>query len=122
MGPPALDEDEYVQVQNQAPNMLLTNFHVVLILFVYILAVLSLYWAVLYDIVQNLEALKVSVISFDGQVEPYIGVQPLVGQEVIRAAEMELKKPSHLGYMIQSPEDYNNDPIAVRQAVYDQHI
>jgi hypothetical protein len=75
----------------------------------------------LYNIPQNLEALKVGVVSFDGQVEPYIGVQPLVGQEVIRAAEMELK-PSHLGYMIQSAADYNNDPMAVWQAVYDQHI
>jgi hypothetical protein len=34
----------------------------------------------------------------------------------------ELKKPSHLGYMTQSAADYNNDPMAVRQAVYDQHI
>lgn len=71
---------------------------------------------------QNLEALKVAVVSFDGQVAPYIGVQPLVGPEVIRAAEMELKNPSHLGYMIQSPAEYKNDPMAVGQAVYDEHI
>jgi hypothetical protein len=86
------------------------------------LPILSLYWAVLYTVPPNLEALKVAVVSFDGQVEPYIGVQPLVGQEVVRAAEMELKNPSHFGYMTQNPAKYNNDPMAVRQAVYDQHI
>ena len=76
----------------------------------------------LYNLPQNFEALKVAVVSFDGQVAPYIGVQPLVGQEIIRAAEMELQNPTHLGYITQSPAAYNNDPMAVRQAVYDQHI
>jgi hypothetical protein len=65
----------------------------VLILCVFIMAILSLYWAVLCTVPQNLEALKVAVVGFDGQVEPYIGVQPLVGQEVVRAAEMGPKNP-----------------------------
>ena len=76
----------------------------------------------LYNVPQTLEALKVAVVSFDGQVAPYRGVQPHVGQEVIRAAEMELKNPTHLGYMTQSPAEYNGGPMAVRQAVYDEHI
>lgn len=44
-----------------------------------IIAILSLYWAVLYNVPQNLEALTVTVVSFNGQVAPSIDVQPIVG-------------------------------------------
>jgi hypothetical protein len=51
---------------------------------------------------KNLEAFTVAVASFGGQVAPYIDFQPIVGQEVIRAAEMELKNPSRLGHRIET--------------------
>ena len=35
---------------------------------------------------------------------------------------MELLPSSHLGFMVRSPADYDNDPMAVRQAVYDEHL
>jgi hypothetical protein len=45
-----------------------------------------------------------------------------VGQEVIRETEMELKDPSHLGFTTERPAEYHSDRIAVRQAVYDEHV
>ena len=94
-----------------------------LILSVFILAVLSLYWAVLFPVKENLEALKVAIVSFDGRFPPYVGTTPLIGRAVEQAAMKEAQKPSGvLGYMIRQPSDFDNNPIAVRQAVYDEHF
>ena len=94
-----------------------------LILFVSILALLSIYWAVLFHVDENIEALKVAVVSFDGQLSPYLGVEPLVGQAVIKVTTTQAQKSKNvLGYMTRSPADYNHDPMAVRQAVYDEHL
>ena len=92
-----------------------------LILSAFILAVLSLYWAVLFPVTGNLEAFKVAVVSFDGQLPPYSGTEPLVGQAVAKAVNEQLEFPKGiLGYVIQSPEEYNNDPLNVRRAVYEE--
>ena len=76
----------------------------------------------LFDYPANLETLKVAVVNFDGQLAPYLGVEPLVGQAFEEAVQMAVQQPSHLGYFVRGPATYNNDPMAVRQAVYDQDI
>ncbi|KAK4945692.1 hypothetical protein LTR10_015040 [Elasticomyces elasticus] len=94
----------------------------VLILFTFILTVLSLYWAVLFHVEQNTAALTVAVVSFDGQVAPYEGTTPLIGQVIQRIATEQAQIPKGmLGFKVQPPSMYNNDPLAVRQAVYDEH-
>ena len=94
----------------------------ILILMVAILSILGMYWAVLFHVDQNLEALTIAVVSFDGQLPPYVGTTPLVGQAVIQATEMAGREPGHLGFVTQSPAMYNNDPMAVRLAVFEQNI
>lgn len=94
----------------------------IVILMVFILTVLGMYWAVLFNVEQNLEALTIAVVSFDGQFAPYAGTTPLVGQAVIKATEMAAKEPGHLGFVTRSPAMYNNDPMAIRLAVYENHL
>ena len=74
----------------------------------------------LYPLPTNLEALTIAVVSFDGQSAPYTGTTPLVGQAMKKAVEKELMNPETLGWMIRPASEFNYDPIAVRQAVYDQ--
>ncbi|KAI9840450.1 MAG: hypothetical protein M1837_001606 [Sclerophora amabilis] len=92
-----------------------------LILVVFIFGVLSLYWAALYHVESNLASLVVYVVDFDGQVAPYnAGEPPLIGPQISMATERQLASPMpHLGYLSKSPSDFNNDPMLVRQAIYD---
>ena len=95
----------------------------VLVLFCFILCVLSLYWACLFHVPQNLSALTVAVVSFDGRVSPYDNIRPLVGPVVEELAREQAALPAYaVGYRIESPEKYGYDPLAVRQAVYDEHV
>jgi hypothetical protein len=49
--------------------------------------------------------------------------QPLVGQAVTQATGMQSKSPMpHLGFATRSPSEHNDDPIAVRQDVFDEHM
>jgi hypothetical protein len=87
---------------------------------VFIFAALSLYWAVIYNVQNNLAAIEVHVVDFDGQIAPYDNVTPIVGPEMtdlIRQIHATPLQPS-LGYRIIPPAQYNCDPIAVRQGVY----
>ncbi|KAL9609400.1 MAG: hypothetical protein Q9167_005824 [Letrouitia subvulpina] len=91
-----------------------------LILAVFILAVLSLYWAVLFRVEENTSSLNVFVADFDGRVGPFTGIKPLVGPMITQTAEAMLSMPEpHLGYITMQPSDFDNDPLAVRQAIYD---
>lgn len=92
----------------------------VLIICVFILSVLSLYWAVLFPLPKNLEALTVAVVSFDGQSPPYAGVEPLVGQAMIQAVDQGLQQSERLGWMIRPASEFKYDPMAVREAVFNQ--
>ncbi|TDZ10341.1 Nitrosoguanidine resistance protein SNG1 [Colletotrichum sidae] len=90
------------------------------ILFTFILAVLSLYWAVLFRTEANLRSLVVHVVDFDGQLAPYDTAQPLVGPVVTQIVQQTLEKPGpSLGWTILPPSHFNNDPMAVRMGVYD---
>lgn len=92
-----------------------------LILFCFILCALSLYWSVLFHIPQNFSALTVAVVNFDGQ-SPYEGTTPVIGRMVEQIArELAAIPRNELGYRIEAPEKYGGDPLAVRQAVYDEH-
>lgn len=83
--------------------------------------VLSLFWAVQFNVEKNLSALPVWVVDFDGQVEPYRSTDPLVGPLVTNITKNIIgSSRAHLGYQIKSPADFENDPMAVRQAVYDE--
>jgi hypothetical protein len=88
---------------------------------VFIFAVLSLYWAVLYHANDNLRALEVHVVDFDGQVPPYNNVTPVVGPAMTDLVQQIRSSPSQpsLGYRVIPPAQYGYDPIAVRQGVYD---
>ncbi|KAL9102976.1 MAG: hypothetical protein Q9163_001929 [Psora crenata] len=94
----------------------------VLILCTFILAVLSLYWAVLYHVETNTSSLNVFVVDFDGTQDPYQSIKPILGPLVTQTTEIMLRSPEpHLGYITKPPSDFANDPIQVRQAVYDFH-
>ena len=93
-----------------------------LILTVFILVVMSLYWAVLYRVENNIKFLTVAVVNFDGQLAPYTSTEPLVGRVVEQAARQQGQIPKGvLGYKVKDPADFGYDPIAVRQYVYDEH-
>ena len=92
-----------------------------LILAVFILAVLSVYWGVLYHVQSNLSSLVIYVVDFDGQLAPYTGVTPLIGPMITQTTEaMVADSPVHLGYGTLPPSSFNNDPMEVRKAVYEQ--
>jgi hypothetical protein len=87
----------------------------------FILAILSLYWGVLYGLTDKLSRLTVVVVSFDGQGYP-AGTATVVGDAVTRAAEQQAAITSGaLGFRVENPADYDNDPLSVRQHVYDEH-
>ena len=89
-------------------------------LFVFVLLVLSLFNGVFYHIPKNFSSLIVYVVDFDGQVAPYQEGTPLVGPMIVQATEtITRSKTPHLGYITMPPSMFKNDPIAVRQAIYD---
>lgn len=103
-------------------NNLLIDIPIVLLLTTFIIAVLSLYWAVLFHVSTNIKNLTVHVVDFDGQVAPYNNVTPIVGPAVTKAVQQMIDNAATqhtVGWTIASPDPYNGDPIAVRQDVYD---
>ncbi|KAJ9616111.1 hypothetical protein H2204_014105 [Knufia peltigerae] len=94
----------------------------IIIIMCFILSVLSLYWAVLFHAGKNLTAITVAVVDFDSAIAPYESTTPLVGPFIERLARTQAFRNGSLGYIIQPPSQYNNDPLAVRQAVYEEHI
>jgi len=90
-------------------------------LMTFILCVLSLYWAVLFKVETNMSALTTIVVDFDGQSAPYQNTQPLVGPAITKAAQQARMPANTIGWEVRSPADFNYDPIAVRQYIYDQH-
>ena len=81
---------------------------------------LSLFNGAFYHIPKNFASLIVYVVDFDGQVSPYQGVTPMIGPMIVQTTEQMVKSQDpHLGYITVPPSQFNNDPIAVRKAVYD---
>jgi hypothetical protein len=95
----------------------------VAILCIFIFAILSLFWGSQYGTEENYSALTVWVVDFDGQVDPYRTDDPIVGPVVTNVTNQHVNSVAlHLGYTIKSPADFNYDPWAVRQSVYDEHV
>lgn len=99
---------------------ILISYSIALILCVAILAILSLYWAVLFRVDQNLSSLVVWVVDFDAQVAPYSSTTPLVGPAVVKAAEMLVAPSGSLGWGSMPASYFNNDPLEVRRQIYNQ--
>ncbi|MCJ1347522.1 hypothetical protein MMC31_005747, partial [Peltigera leucophlebia] len=130
------DSDEQIQGEPSGPpqhagfwdhSMINVRMHVmklwardVLILFIAIILVLSCFEAVFFHIPANLKKLTVFVVDFDGKLEPFTGGVPVIGPQIVESTEAIAKsdKP-RLGYVTMPPSNFNNDPIAVRQAIYD---
>ncbi|RHZ47006.1 SNG1 family protein [Aspergillus thermomutatus] len=90
---------------------------------VFILCVLSLYWAIQFRSEDRLHTLTIWVVDFDNQVEPYKNesITPIIGPAVTDVANRFIESDTeHVGYKIRSPADFNYDPWAVRQGVYDE--
>lgn len=90
------------------------------ILMVFILCVLSLYWAVFFQVENRLKHLLVYVVDFDG-IAPYDNTSnpPFVGPTITQMTEQLLNSGMpNLGFGIRPPSDFNNDPLQVRQAIY----
>lgn len=100
---------------------ILTSLSVlVLILFIAIILVLSCFEAVFFHIPANLKKLTVFVVDFDGKLEPYTGGVPFIGPQIVESTEaIANSNEPRLGYITMPPSDFNNEPIAVRQAIYD---
>ena len=87
---------------------------------VFVLLVLSLFEGVFFHIPKNYSSLIVYVVDFDGQSPPYQGGRPIVGPAIVQAAEaLTLSDGPHLTFIAKPPAMFNNDPIAVRKAVYE---
>jgi hypothetical protein len=90
------------------------------ILMAFILAVLSLYWGVFFKVEQRLEHLLVYVVDMDGAA-PYdnTGHTPFVGPAITQLVQkMTSSGTPTLGWGIRPGSDFNNDPLQVRQAVF----
>lgn len=94
---------------------------IALILSTFIITVLSLYWAVLFRVPENVAALTIWIVDFDSQVAPYTSTPPLIGPQLVTAALAMNSALSHLGWTVRSPADFNFDPIAVRNEVFHEH-
>ncbi|KAL4762060.1 SNG1 family protein [Aspergillus foveolatus] len=88
----------------------------VVLLCTFILCVLSLYWAVQFRSDDKLSNLKVWVVDFDNSQDG----DALIGPAVTNLAAQLGTESQNLGYTIKSAADFE-DPVAVVQAVYDEH-
>lgn len=87
------------------------------------MAFLCLFWGALFKQNDNVKNLKILVVDFDGHVAPYAGTTPFVGPFVIEATDNMTKAGGIMPtYLFKSPEDFNNEPLKVREAVYDMQV
>lgn len=91
-----------------------------LVLCVAIVGILSIYWGVIFNVKQNMPRVSVAVVSFESLSPDYT---PIVGPIVRRHCEAEVaSRYDHLGYFYPDPSEYDNDPMQVRLAVYNEDI
>lgn len=85
------------------------------------MAFLCLFWGALFRQTENVRHLSIWVVDFDGQ-PPYSGVTPFVGPFVTQTIRNILAQGGPVpGYTFSSPDNFGNDPLAVRESVYDFH-
>lgn len=90
------------------------------ILMAFILAILSIYWGVFFKVENRLSNLLVYIVDMDGAA-PYenTGNAPFVGPTITQLVQKQLSsgQPT-LGWDIKSGDEFNNDVLEVRQAIY----
>ncbi|RYN40973.1 hypothetical protein AA0112_g2455 [Alternaria arborescens] len=92
-----------------------------LILAVAIMSFLCLFWGALFRQKANVTNLSVWVVDFDGQ-PPYTEITPFVGPFVTQAIRNIVDDGGVVpGYTFAAPGDFDNDPLKVRDSVYDFH-
>lgn len=92
-------------------------------LMAFILACLSIYWAVLFRVNENLGNLVVYVVDMDAQVAPYntSGIQPLVGPQMTQLAWQQLSSSqATIGWGPLGAEAFDYDLVNVKQSIYDE--
>lgn len=86
------------------------------------MAFLCLFWGALFRQNDNIKNLEIIVVDFDGQVAPYTSSTPLVGPFVTQAVNDMLNSGGVVPtYTFRPPQDFGNDPLKVRESVYDFH-
>lgn len=92
-----------------------------MILGTFVIGILSLYWGVEFRVEQNLSSLVVWVVDFDGQEAPYntSGITPIVGPYMVKAAQSLVAPTGALGWGSLPPSAFHNNPLEVRQRIYD---
>jgi Protein of unknown function (DUF3533) len=90
---------------------------------VYILSILPIFWGSLYNVYEKLPNITVWIVDFDAKVTPYntTTTTPIVGPFITNAFEQLKPAPvDNLGWTVVSAANFNYDPTAVREAIYDQ--
>lgn len=108
------------QVKPKAYMMHVTNCTSDLILAFSIMGLLCLFWGALFRQTENIHKLSIWVVDFDGQ-PPYANTTPFVGPFITNAVRQILKAGHAPGYTFATPQDFGNDPLKVRESVYDFH-
>jgi hypothetical protein len=84
------------------------------------MAFLCLFWGALFRQNQNIHKLGIWVVDFDG-LSSFTNTTPFVGPFVTRAIQDIIDAGGAPGYTFARPEDFDNDPLKVRESVYDFH-
>jgi hypothetical protein len=84
------------------------------------MACLCLFWGALFRQNDNIHNLGIIVVDFDGEA-PYADTTPFVGPFVTNAIEQLIDAGGAPGYAFHQPEDYDNDPLKVRESVFNFH-
>ncbi|KAF1845577.1 uncharacterized protein K460DRAFT_337932 [Cucurbitaria berberidis CBS 394.84] len=94
-------------------------FRTNLILAIAIMAFLCLFWGALFRQNDNVKALSIWVVDFDGQA-PYSNTTPFVGPFVTQSIQTIIDQGGAVpGYTFALPTHFGNDPLKVRESVYD---
>ncbi|KAH8731524.1 hypothetical protein GQ44DRAFT_604878 [Phaeosphaeriaceae sp. PMI808] len=88
-----------------------------IILAIAIMVFLCLFWGALFRQNDNIHKLVILVVDFDGQA-PYSNTTPFVGPFVTQAIKEITDTGGAPGYSFRSPQDFDNDPLKVRESVY----
>ncbi|GAM34227.1 hypothetical protein TCE0_015f01671 [Talaromyces pinophilus] len=98
-------------------------FGIVFLLAGFILSVLSLFSGVLSRTENNLRALKIWVVDFDGSMSPYDDIEPIIGPIITDIIMEDFSSARQCPTLIQcTPHSFQNDSMAVRQAVYEEQV
>ncbi|KAF2876218.1 hypothetical protein BDV95DRAFT_535626 [Massariosphaeria phaeospora] len=91
-----------------------------LILSVAIMGFLCLFWGALFRQEDHMHSLGIWIVDFDAQIAPYQNVEPFIGPFVTRSIQDLIDRGgNHPGYTFRAPSDFDNDPLKVRESVWE---